>query len=461
MDIKGGYTFGIAGKPSDSIEDVAVPSTLTISLKRCGFHLKPVVKNDQSVEFGDILAETDGNTDPVLRIPSPASATISFDDSEKQSPDFLLLKDVKPNVIAGKYGNFKPEQITRETLCDLLVKGGIWPFFWSSKTRSIPSLTDEEHPRSIIINCLLTEPFRAKGKLIVRNEWNNIINGIKFLPDLLSENGTVEVVMDHGQDPIADMMSSDLAGFAWIKLHSVAPRYPIENPRLLHRLIKENSREHNTQDPVWVIDVQGVKALGMMLADGIPLHNRVIGLGGPGCPHPKHVSARIGTPLSSLINDSIDLNKVLVLRGGLVNGEPVDFLRDSVQYDDDAFFFLPKMIEREFLQFVRPGSQRRSIFPCFLSHLTDAPDKHITHSLRGEQRPCIICGMCEQVCPVNLLPQVLHRYIYRDALEEAEKMGLSHCIDCRLCTYICPSKIELADQFARTKEQIREEQLEQ
>jgi Na+-translocating ferredoxin:NAD+ oxidoreductase RnfC subunit len=67
--------------------------------------------------------------------------------------------------------------------------------------------------------------------------------------------------------------------------------------------------------------------------------------------------------------------------------------------------------------------------------------------------------MCEKVCPVGLLPQIMHRYIYRDALEEAKKMGIAACIDCRLCTYVCPSKIELADQFAKARAQIREEQI--
>ncbi len=459
MKIRGGYTFKLAGRPSGVIEDAATPSSLSLCLQRHGFQFTPTVAHEQAVEFGDILAETDGQTGPVLKIPAPASGTVSLERTTPEPPATLSLHNVKPQVVAGKYGQFTPERITRENICNLLGQGGIWPFFWSSKTQGIPSISEDEQPRAIIINCMLTEPFRARGRVILQHDWHDIIAGIKFLPRLLSEYGTVEIVLTHEQDPIAQMMLSDLAGFAWVKFHSVAIRYPVEHPRLLNRLLKETNRSYQKNETVWVINVQDVRSIGMMLADGIPLHSRIVALGGPGCPNPKHVKARIGTPLSSLLKESIDPDKVLVLRGGLLTGEPVDFSTESIQYDDDAFFFLPKSLKREMLHFVRPGFGRRSVFPAFISQLTGSLDKEITTSLRGEPRPCVACGMCEQLCPAGLLPQIIHRYVYRDALEEAKRMGIAQCIDCGLCTFVCPSKIELTDQFANARERIREEHL--
>ncbi len=58
------------------------------------------------------------------------------------------------------------------------------------------------------------------------------------------------------------------------------------------------------------------------------------------------------------------------------------------------------------------------------------------------------------------MPQVLHRYLFREAYDEAVKAGLDICVDCSLCTYLCPSKIELAEQFAEAKEQLRKERKE-
>ena len=93
--------------------------------------------------------------------------------------------------------------------------------------------------------------------------------------------------------------------------------------------------------------------------------------------------------------------------------------------------------------------------PCFASRFTGAHDSQISNSLRGEIRPCIACGLCEKVCPSGLLPQVLHRYLYRDAIDEAEAAGIDLCVECGLCTYVCPSKLELKKQFLDAAAQIR------
>ena len=55
------------------------------------------------------------------------------------------------------------------------------------------------------------------------------------------------------------------------------------------------------------------------------------------------------------------------------------------------------------------------------------------------------------------MPQVFHRYLYREAFDEAERAGLDLCLDCNLCSYVCPSKIELQKQFTDARLQLRQE----
>jgi Na+-translocating ferredoxin:NAD+ oxidoreductase RnfC subunit len=55
------------------------------------------------------------------------------------------------------------------------------------------------------------------------------------------------------------------------------------------------------------------------------------------------------------------------------------------------------------------------------------------------------------------LPFLIHKYLYRDDLEQAESAGIDLCIDCGLCAYVCPSKIELRQQLIDARRRIYEE----
>jgi Na+-transporting NADH:ubiquinone oxidoreductase subunit A len=49
------------------------------------------------------------------------------------------------------------------------------------------------------------------------------------------------------------------------------------------------------------------------------------------------------------------------------------------------------------------------------------------------------------VCPVEILPQLTYKSILAGEVEESLEHGLLDCVECGLCSYVCPSKIELFD----------------
>ena len=459
MKFHGGYIPKVAGRPVSGVEKLRLPGVLSISLLRHGTWYAAVVQDGQRVQCGDALAET-STASGTLALPSPVTGIVRITERNGKNPERLVLEVTDPIVRPGNAERFEPQRLTADAMQRQLAKGGIWPFFWSSRSHGIPTMTAEEPPRAIIVNCILTEPFRARGKVVLRQERDRIIEGIRFLPRLMQDYGRVEIILADARDRVPQAMYRLLAGDAWVRFHAVPLTYPIENPRILANALRRFDRSLSMDDPLWVIDIQGVAALGSWLGEGIPLHRRTVAVGGPAHPSPKHLSVRIGTPVKSLMHEIPAPERVQVLRGGLLNGTPVDPKIDTVQYDDDAFFFLPKAPEREFLAFLRPGFDRTSFSPCFASRITGASDTHISTSLRGEHRPCIACGRCEEVCPARLMPQILHRLLYRGAIDEAQAAGLPGCVECGLCTYVCPSKIDLQKQFTDAKAEILREQSE-
>jgi len=77
--------------------------------------------------------------------------------------------------------------------------------------------------------------------------------------------------------------------------------------------------------------------------------------------------------------------------------------------------------------------------------------------LSGEVRPCIACGQCADVCPAGILPQVIHRHLYADRLEEAQRTRVDLCVGCGLCSFVCPSKIDLRTELLDARRVLREE----
>ena len=52
------------------------------------------------------------------------------------------------------------------------------------------------------------------------------------------------------------------------------------------------------------------------------------------------------------------------------------------------------------------------------------------------------------------MPHAIHKYLYQDAIEAAEEARIDLCTECGLCSFVCPSKIDLAKQLADGKETI-------
>ena len=462
MKTRGGYTPKISGRPSDILKKIPMSSVLKIDLWRNGRQYNPLVKEGQQVRIGDTIAETElsgskeqaGKNQQTLVLPSPADGTVHLiKNKETGMTVSIKLTDIGPSVDTNPARVKDPGRLTPGEARKALVERGIWDYFWSSATKSTPGTDGEIKPKTIIINTVIAEPFRTRGKVVLQQFWHSIIKGMSYLPLLLADYGTVEFILTHRKDPIVQLMLKELTGKAWVKFHFIDVKYPVENHLLLDGLLRETKANLAPDDDIWIMDIQTIEAIGIILGKGVPISRRIVAMGGPAFPDPMHINVRIGTSLKDIIPETVDLSSTMVLRGGLFTGTPVDPETDSVGFDDDAFFFLPIKLTREFVSFIRPGINKRSIFPNFMGKI----DKDISTLMRGELRPCIACGKCQEICPVGLLPQIIHRYLYSDRLDEAQKMGLDSCIDCNLCTFICTSKIELREQFFQARKVLRTE----
>lgn len=56
---------------------------------------------------------------------------------------------------------------------------------------------------------------------------------------------------------------------------------------------------------------------------------------------------------------------------------------------------------------------------------------------------CLRCGWCVEACPVNIHPAGLLDAAQQNDPQIAEQYGLRSCVDCGICSYVCPSRLPL------------------
>ncbi|PKK91848.1 MAG: hypothetical protein CVV64_00010 [Candidatus Wallbacteria bacterium HGW-Wallbacteria-1] len=67
----------------------------------------------------------------------------------------------------------------------------------------------------------------------------------------------------------------------------------------------------------------------------------------------------------------------------------------------------------------------------------------------GETRMCVNCGSCHCHCPMDLFPSIIIKAVEnmktkdRGSVLTPEELGIQHCCNCGICTYVCTSKIEI------------------
>ncbi len=235
----------------------------------------------------------------------------------------------------------------------------------------------------------------------------------------------------------------------WVTLQEVESRYPSENPALV-------ARAHDFDlDGVWTLDTQAVLAIEQALNHGIPHLTRIIAVSGPAISNPAHFQVPIGYPLSSLLPGKRE--EVRMIDGGTLTGRTVEASQLGLDSECISLTCLEENTNREVLAFAQVGLGKQSFSKTFASVFKPVFKEKYTTALRGEARPCISCGYCQDVCPAELMPHLIYRYLSKDRLEDACRVGLERCIECGLCSYVCLSKIEHLKVFREERRKCEDE----
>ncbi|MCK4537345.1 MAG: hypothetical protein KAV42_00970 [Candidatus Krumholzibacteria bacterium] len=80
--------------------------------------------------------------------------------------------------------------------------------------------------------------------------------------------------------------------------------------------------------------------------------------------------------------------------------------------------------------------------------------------LREQDRkeyPCSNCLKCVDVCPSGIDPSLLYHHLRADNVDEALGLGLECCTRCGLCSFVCPSDIDLYGGLTKALDYVEAE----
>ena len=454
MALRGGYDILLAGRPSDRVEVLPEPDVLYLPLRSRRFSFADVkVEEGQRVGPGQILAEDPANYCVPLLAPRAGTVRLGA------AAGHVVLEDVaqepeEPYDPREDATHAARDADSAEVRRHKLLALGAWQFLSDAHEKSLPDPFGT--PRAVIVSTLNLEPFTARGDVQIKKRLTSFVRGLEHLQSLLEYEPIFLVLPEADTEQVRHVLET-IRGYAWVKpveMPQVTPRYPFDDFTLLARKL---GFPRDPKQCVWAMRTEAVLAIDRALTLSRPCTVRILSLGGPPVTEPMHLKAMPGYPLAAILNGRIEPGEVRVLNGGALTGKIVGDEALGLDAECMALTVLPDGGPRKFLGFARPGWDCRSHHGSFLSALRKPFTERLTTALRGERRACVSCLACEEVCPAGIWPHLIHKHLHRSDLEEAEAARLDLCIECGLCSYVCPSKIELLEQFIAAKRAIEEE----
>jgi Na+-transporting NADH:ubiquinone oxidoreductase subunit A len=437
------------------------PKILYLPLRSERFSFSEIcVEDGQSVSGGDVLAKDPNNyAVPLL---APRAGTVRL----KAAENHIVLEDIArleehADIVEEELSHIVQEMGAAGIKRYRLLVLGAWQFFYDTFTGLLPDPLGT--PQAIIVSTVSLEPFVARGDAQLHNRLLNFTRGVEQLQSLL-EYQPIYLAMPDIKSEFANLVRNQIRGYAWVKMLEIPLTYPYDNFAILARRL---GLTHN-DGPVWAVRAEGVLAVDRALTLEKPCLVRIISIGGTGVNSPTHIKVIPGYPIKKIKDNYVSEPVARMINAGILTGEILGEETLGIDTECRGITVLPELRDREFLGFVRPGWSRHCYAPCYLSALRKKFRERFSTGLRGEARPCVSCGYCDEVCPAGIMPSLIHKYLYRDLIEEADEARINLCVECGLCSYVCPSKIDLRQQLinakdliAKEKEEVRQEQLRQ
>jgi electron transport complex protein RnfC len=416
------------------IVTLPLPERLYIPLKQhIGEEGSILVEAGQTVLKGEALTKTvNAYSVPVHAPSSGVIESIGLHPSAHPSglpePTIVLKTDG-----LDEWSTLSPhpdyEKLPAENLVEIIADAGISGMGGAGFPTHIKT-NASKNIELLIINGIECEPYITSDDRLMREHAWQIRQGVDILRCILTPKHTIIAVEDNKPEALS-ALSIAFKDASHCTLSTIPTVYPAGGEKQLVQVLTGQeipSKGLPSDLGISMFNVGTCYAVADAVCNGKPLIERVVTLTGEAAKQPKNVWALLGTPAEYLCN-AADWQPSKRLGAKVIMGGPMmGFTLTSMQ--------VPVVKTTNCL--LMPNAN--TAFPG------------------NNERPCIRCSACAEVCPASLLPQQLYWHAKGKEYEKAQDYNLFDCIECGACAYVCPSDIPLVQYYRQTKAAIRNEQ---
>ncbi|MDA5565065.1 electron transport complex subunit RsxC [Cobetia sp. MMG027] len=406
-----------------------------------GAPAQPLVEIGQRVKTGELIARAQG----MISAPVHASITGVVTAIEpRQIPHVSGLEDLC--IVIERDGEIDEwarleawrdwRQQEAQDLIQRLQDAGVVGQGGAGFPSAVKARVRERHAiDTLILNAAECEPYITADDLTMRTHPEALIEGLEILASLIGPECILIGIEDNKPEAVIALEQAIRARRADKRLPPldsrlevvvVPTKYPSGGEKQLIKLLTDRevpSRGLPADVGVVVHNPGTVRAVQRAVCFGEPMISRVVTLTGEALQHPHNVEARLGTAIGDLLRLAAPSASGIAR---LVMGGPM----------------MGFTLESDALPIIKTTN-------CLLASSPEAVPAPAV------EQPCIRCGMCEQACPAELLPQQLYWFSKSREFDKAELYNLADCIECGACSYVCPSQIPLVQYYRFAKGEIR------
>ncbi len=400
------------------------PAEVVIPLSmHAGAPANPVVQVGDTVKVGQKIGE------PAAFISAPVHSSVSgtvtaIEERGHATRGTCLSVVIKSDGKNTLDESVKPhkslEELTPDEIVEIVKEAGIVGMGGAGFPTSV-KLKPAKPVDTILLNGCECEPLLTADHRVLLEFADDVIYGLKAILKAVGAEKGVIVIEDNKPDAI-ELMKEKTADLENIEVVVAKTKYPQGAEKMLIKRVtgrKVPSGGLPADVGCVVSNISTTKAISDAIQKGLPLIERVVTVTGEHVKNPGNFIVKIGTNTGDLLNYcDAELGEDITVKAG---GPMMGFVLSDVNVP------------------IMKGSN--GIIAVDTDHTVE--------------RPCIKCGRCMDVCPMELSPLYFAKYADEENWQGMKEKNVMDCVECRCCEYICSSKIPLVTKIKAGKAAVR------